>query len=333
MIKEVIADRVLAMALFDMSLPDLEQFLPDRDEREDFDVFWADTLAEQDQDLALRVEPHSRAGTMIEIDDLTYGGFGGDPIKGWHLRPAEAFRRGSAVVQYTGYSSGRGYPHQWLNYAVAGFDVFVMDTRGQGGASEHVGHTPDPFPNAANEVPGMMTRGIEHRDSYYLRRVYVDAVRFIDVVKTIMGDAAPSPVIACGSQGAGIGLAVTGLRNDLELALLDVPSFALIRRHTEISNVGSRNEIARYLAIHREAIDTVFETLSYFDTVNFAARSHAEAAFSVGLMDQICPPSTVFAAYNHYAGPKRMQVWPYNGHEGGGPLQAQRHVEHLLERR
>ena len=28
-------------------------------------------------------------------------------------------------------------------------------------------------------------------------------------------------------------------------------------------------------------------------------------------------PSTVFAAYNHYAGPKDIRVWPYNGHEAG----------------
>ena len=35
-------------------------------------------------------------------------------------------------------------------------------------------------------------------------------------------------------------------------------------------------------------------------------------------MDAICPPSTVFAAYNNYAGPKQVTVWPYNGHEGGG---------------
>jgi cephalosporin-C deacetylase len=35
-------------------------------------------------------------------------------------------------------------------------------------------------------------------------------------------------------------------------------------------------------------------------------------------MDDICPPSTVFAAYNHYAGPKAMRVWPYNDHGGGG---------------
>ena len=38
-------------------------------------------------------------------------------------------------------------------------------------------------------------------------------------------------------------------------------------------------------------------------------------------MDDICPPSTVFAAYNHYAGPKGMRVWPFNRHEGGESYQ------------
>ena len=38
-------------------------------------------------------------------------------------------------------------------------------------------------------------------------------------------------------------------------------------------------------------------------------------------MDDICPPSTVFAAYNHYAGRKEIKVWPYNRHEGGETFQ------------
>jgi cephalosporin-C deacetylase len=37
------------------------------------------------------------------------------------------------------------------------------------------------------------------------------------------------------------------------------------------------------------------------------------------MMDEISPPSTVYAAYNSYAGPKRIAEWEFNGHEGGGP--------------
>jgi cephalosporin-C deacetylase len=38
-------------------------------------------------------------------------------------------------------------------------------------------------------------------------------------------------------------------------------------------------------------------------------------------MDAICPPSTVYAAYNRYPAPKQLQVWPYNGHESGATFQ------------
>ncbi len=73
----------------------------------------------------------------------------------------------------------------------------------------------------------------------------------------------------------------------------------------------------------------VFYTLAYFDGVNFAARAKAKALFSVALMDEVCPPSTVFAAYNNYAGSKQIRVWPYNHHEGGGNYQIQEKLKFL----
>ena len=57
--------------------------------------------------------------------------------------------------------------------------------------------------------------------------------------------------------------------------------------------------------------------MSYFDGAVLARRASAPALFSVALMDQICPPSTVFAAYNAYAGRKDIRVYPFNDHEGG----------------
>lgn len=318
------------MPLFDLPLDQLRQYRPDRDEPEDFDAFWSATLAEQSGplDVITRPEPAPFAG--LTVHDVEFAGFDGHRIRGWWLRPDAPRGRPACVLHYPGYNGGRGYPHQWLSYAALGVSVLVMDVRGQGGGSDSPGSTGDPgasgaSPDPTGEVPGFLTRGIEDRDRFYLRRVYVDAYRFVDVARELVGTDA-EVVLAAGSQGGGIGLAVAGLRSDLALALLDVPSFALFRRATEISGVGSRAEIARYLSGHRNRIDQVFATLAYFDTVNLAARARAEATFSVGLMDQVCPPSTVFAAYHHYAGPKDIAVWPYNGHEGGGSEQHARHL-------
>ena len=104
----------------------------------------------------------------------------------------------------------------------------------------------------------------------------------------------------------------------MQAVLPEVPFLCHYRRATHLIATMPYAEISSYLKAHRDQVDQVFRTLSYFDGVNFAARATAPALFSVGLMDEICPPSTVYAAYNHYAGPKQIKAYEYNNHEGGG---------------
>ena len=110
---------------------------------------------------------------------------------------------------------------------------------------------------------------------------------------------------------------MAGLSADVRAAAIDVPFLSHWRRALEVTDAHPYHELTRYLAVHRDRVDQAFRTLSYCYWLNFAARASAPALFSVGLRDEICPPSTVFAAYNHYAGPREIRVWPYNGHEAG----------------
>jgi len=123
--------------------------------------------------------------------------------------------------------------------------------------------------------------------------------------------------VSGGSQGGGLALAVAGLVPDLALCMPDVPFLTHFRRAVTLTDSAPYSEIAQYLRIHRTRVDEVMGTLAYFDTLHFAPLATAPAVFSVGLMDAVCPPSTVYAAYNRYAGRKEMHVYPFNGHEGG----------------
>ncbi|GAA3434774.1 hypothetical protein GCM10018954_043780 [Kutzneria kofuensis] len=49
------------------------------------------------------------------------------------------------------------------------------------------------------------------------------------------------------------------------------------------------------------------ETLRYVDCALLARRITATTLFSVGLMDMVCPPSTVYAAYNEITAPRRSR--------------------------
>ena len=90
-------------------------------------------------------------------------------------------------------------------------------------------------------------------------------------------------------------------------------------------------EIVRYLAAHRDHEDAALATLSYFDGAVLARRATAPALFSAALMDETCPPSTVYAAYNAYAGPKEIVTYPYNDHEGGEAFHRSRQAAWLAE--
>jgi len=101
-----------------------------------------------------------------------------------------------------------------------------------------------------------------------------------------------------------------------------VPFLCHFQKAVTMTDAAPYSEIRQYLRRHRERESTVWETLSYFDGRSFASRAHAPSLFSVALMDDICPPSTVYAAYNRWAGPKAIEVWTYNHHEGGETFQA-----------
>jgi len=307
---------------FDMPLVQLKTYLPARTEPSDFDAFWQKTLvATRQHALNATFQPVETGLRLIETFDVTFNGYGGQPIKGWLNLPKQRSGKLPCVVEFIGYGGGRAFPIDWLLWSSAGFAHFVMDTRGQGSAWT-AGDTPDPEPDGGNpQFPGFMTRGILKPDTYYYRRVFTDGVRAVEAAQSHPAVDADRIAVTGGSQGGGISLAVSGLAPQVKVAMPDVPFLCHYRRATEITDGHPYQELVRYFQIHRDKIETAFNTLSYFDGVNFAARASAKALFSVGLADEICPPSTVFAAYNHYKGPKDIRIWPYNHHEGGQDYQ------------
>ncbi|GAB2584394.1 acetylxylan esterase [Streptomyces capparidis] len=317
------------MALFDLPIDELRAYRPRTNEPEDFDQFWEKTLAEaREFDLGAVFTPVALPLSGVEVHDVTFAGFGGHPVKGWFVLPAGTREPLPVVVEFIGYGGGRGLPHTHLLWANAGFAHFVMDTRGQGTGGTP-GDTEDPV-GSGPAYPGFMTRGVLDPHDYFYRRVFTDAVRAVEAARS-HPLADPSRVAAIGgSQGGGITLAVCGLVPDLAAIAPDVPFLCQFPRAVTLTDRHPYREIALYLKAHRHRGEQVLRTLSYFDGVHFAARGRAPALFSAALEDRVCPPSTVFAAFNAYAGEdKHIEVYDFNEHEGGGPFQQQAQLRWL----
>jgi cephalosporin-C deacetylase len=304
--------------LFDLPLEQLRDYLPECAEPTDFDDFWQKTLDDaRTHPIKASFAPVDYGLKLIDTYDVTFNGYGGQPIKGWFFIPKEHPEPLPCVVEYIGYGGGRGIPIEWLFWSNMGYAHLVMDTRGQGSTWRR-GDTPDPEPDGTNpHHPGFATRGILDPHTYYYRRVYTDGVRAVEAARSHSLVDPARIILVGGSQGGGIALAVAGLVPDVAVTIPDVPFLSHIKVAMEITDTDPYNEIVRFCRIHRNRVESVYRTIEYFDGIHFAARAKASAFFSVALMDQICPPRTVFASYNHYSGPKQIEIWPYNGHEGG----------------
>lgn len=205
-----------------------------------------------------------------------------------------------------------------------------MDTRGQGSDKRH-GDTPDiETEPGAPQAPGFLTRGVTSPFTYYYRRVFTDAIRAVEAARSFSQVDANRIAVTGRSQGGGISLAVAGLDQTIGVVMPDVPFMCHFQRAVEITDEGPYIEIIDYCKTQRYLNEKVFETLGYFDGMNFAVRARAKSLFSVALMDKACPPSTVFAAYNHYAGDKDICVWKYNDHEGGEAFQVREKIKFLI---
>lgn len=282
--------------------------------------FWERTLDDaRERARPTIVRPVETGLRLAATFDVTFSGFAGEPIRAWYHRPADAHERLPIVVRYQGYGNGRGEPHDVSHWVLAGYACLEVDTRGQGAGSgpHRSGHTAD----SDLDDGAFVTRGILASETYYYRRVYTDAVLAVEAAARLPGVDPDRVAVTGESQGGGISLAVAALCPRVAAAMPDVPFLSDFRRGVELAREPPYGELSDYLAAHPDRADRVFATLAYFDVAILARGAQCPALFSVALKDAVCPPATVYAAYDAYAGPKQIRCYPSNGHEGGQGLQ------------
>ncbi|MCC7494887.1 MAG: acetylxylan esterase [Fimbriimonadaceae bacterium] len=321
------------MPSIDMPLAKLLEYRPELTREPDFAAFWEQTLAATRQHpLNALVEPVPYPANGVLVHRLSYAGYGGQRVNGWYLLPEGASGPVPALICYHGYSGGAGWVHQYLPWVMLGCGVVAVDTRGQGGETGDLGG----YGNGT--ITGWMTQGLLEPTDYYYRRAYTDCVRAVDFVCQRPELDTSKLAVKGGSQGGGLTIAVAGLDSRVMLSLPDVPFLCHYPRAIDISANGPYIELQRYFARYPEHIATALRTLSYFDGHNLAAGMNpaGRSLWSVGLWDDVCPPSTVYAAYHACPLPendfgKQIAVYPYNKHEGGGAAQVERQIAWLAE--
>ncbi|MBO3803483.1 MAG: acetylxylan esterase [Candidatus Brockarchaeota archaeon] len=299
------------MPLIDLPLEQLKVYKPPLTRRRDFLHFWSENVKlSKEQPLNPKANKVGYPVTKLEAYSVTYDGFlDKTPISAWLLKPNVGDPL-PALLFFHGYGGNKGSISDYLGWVLQGYVVMAVDVRGQSGESPDFARYP------SGSVMGNMTKGILDKSKYYYRYVYMDCLRALEVLLG-RSDVKQDKVGITGvSQGGGLALAVSGLDKRAALCLPEVPYLCHFERAVEVATQGPYLEILDFMKTHREDIGKVEETLSYFDAMNFAPEIRCPTLMSVGLIDTVCPASTVFAVFNHMVSERReLSIYPGMGHE------------------
>jgi cephalosporin-C deacetylase len=302
------------MPLIDLPLDELEQYQGRNPKPTDFDGFWARALAELDatpEDAEL--QPASFVSRVADAFDLTFGGVAGARVYAKLLVPKGA-SAAPAALMFHGYSGNSGDWADKLSLVSEGFVVAALDVRGQAGRST------DPAGHTGTTFYGHIARGAaDSPDKLLYRHIYLDCVRLARLVGALPEVDSTRVCSVGGSQGGGLALACAALEPSIARVASLYPFLCDWLRVWELDLAvsaydGLRQHLRCFDPLH-ERKDEFFTTMGYIDVQHLAPRIRGEVLMVIGLMDDICPPSTQFAAYNKITAPKQRIIYPDYGHE------------------
>ncbi len=282
----------------------------------DFDEYWTRAVREmKETDMNVSLTEADFQCPNVKCYDLYYTGVGGARIYAKYLRPEKVVDKIPAVIIFHGYSDSSGDWFDKLSFVQAGFAVFSMDCRGQGGKSEDTGGV------KGNTLNGHFIRGLEDEstDKLLFRNVYLDAAQLAQIaISTDIVDETRVYVNG-GSQGGALALACAALEPKIKKAAVMYPFLSDFQHVLEAGETRGAyielNEYFRHFDPRHEREAQIFNKLGYIDIKNLAHRIKAEVLMFTGLQDESCPAAGQYAVYNNLNCKKRHIIYPEHGHE------------------
>lgn len=135
---------------------------------------------------------------------------------------------------------------------------------------------------------GYLSNGLDSRDNYYMKRVYLACVRSIDLLTSLPEWDGKNVIVQGGSQGGALALVTAGL---------DQRVTACVANHPALSDMAGykAGRAGGYPHFFRNTVDMdtpeKIRTMAYYDVVNFAQLIRADTYMTWGFNDDVCPPT------------------------------------------
>ncbi len=153
--------------------------------------------------------------------------------------------------------------------------------------------------------------GIDNRDNYYLKKVYLSCIRALDFLTELPEWDGKNLVAQGGSQGGALALITTALDDRITACAANHPALSDMAGYKAGRAGGYPHLFTRF-----DGMDTPekIKTIAYFDVVNFVPLIKVPVFMTWGYNDNTCPPTTSYIIYNLIKSKKEALITPVNEH-------------------
>ncbi len=302
-----------------------EKLLPAKAEPADFDKFWDGVKKELASVPLKELErvPVSVNSKSVKIFDVKVACAGIAPVSAYLTMPAKTVKKGHpAIVIFHG--AGVVSARKQIDYGKMGFIALDVNAHGIVNGRESSFYQElrknkyYPYRNG-DKNDRYAHWGKSSRDEFYFRGMYMRVMRALQYVKSLPEWDGKNLVVAGTSQGGAQVIAACGLDQDITLARAGVPA---MNDHSGVLSAIPRS--SGWPGLYNRTADgkpddpAVAECAAYFDGCYFARRIKCPIYISTGLLDTVCVPTSVYAAYNSLpeGTEKHMFIDPRKGHSG-----------------
>ena len=161
------------------------------------------------------------------------------------------------------------------------------------------------------KVKGYLYQGLDSRDHYYMKHVYLGLVRCIDLLTSLPEWDGRNVITQGGSQGGALAIITAALDERVNLCVANHPALSDMAAAVE---PGRAHGYPHFSTADGMLTAAHLQTLAYYDVVCFAPYVKAKTYLTWGFNDNTCSPTTSYAVWNMLQCEKEDLITPINEH-------------------
>jgi cephalosporin-C deacetylase-like acetyl esterase len=156
-------------------------------------------------------------------------------------------------------------------------------------------------------------KGLDDVNEAYYKRVYLGCIKVVDYIFGMTEFDGKNLLVQGGSQGGALSIVTAALDKRVSAIIAFFPALCDLGGYTT-GRAGGWPHLFKDTNENQTLRELKVKNSAYYDVVNFARILSQPGFYSFGYNDMVCPPTSMFSAYNVITASKKLMPVPETAH-------------------